>query len=102
MKLSEAQKEALRAIDGGADVYDYGIAVALREVEKTNPDYLKTTRARMAPKDGAKRQPYFGAILMAKGRRALKEEAGKFPTCATPLTAEGFCPGCEVFVEVTP
>ena len=50
----------LKSIKNGADIYDYGVAKILRTLEKEG--LVTITKAMNAPKDGSKRQPYFGAI----------------------------------------
>lgn len=60
--------EAMRAVANGADVWAYGTAVDLREVQRAAPELITIGRAMMAPADGAKQQPYFGAILTDAGR----------------------------------
>lgn len=72
MKLSNEEKDALKAIENGADVYDRIIAQTLRKLEREHPDWVNLGDAMNAPEDGAKQQPYFGAILTAKGKKALK------------------------------
>ena len=69
--LTKEQIKACRAVIDGADVYCRAIAVRLREVERDFPGYICITRARHAPKDGARQQPYFGAILTPLGRKAV-------------------------------
>ncbi|CUJ53169.1 Uncharacterised protein [Achromobacter xylosoxidans] len=60
--------EAMRAVANGADVWAYGTAVDLREVQRAAPELITIGRAMMAPDDGAKKQPYFGAVLTDAGR----------------------------------
>lgn len=72
MRLTTEQVDALRAIEGGADVYSRVVARILRELERSHPEYLTITRAMQAPEDGAKTQPYFGAIATKRGLAAIK------------------------------
>ena len=67
MKIKQATKEQakmLRLVKGGADIWGYGEAITCRELEKMG--LVKIVPAMNAPKDGAKRQPYFGCIAIAK------------------------------------
>ena len=73
MKLTKPERAALLAVRDGADIYDYGIACALRSVQKKASAFLDITEALMAPEDGAKRQPYFGAIATSAGVRAAQQ-----------------------------
>lgn len=72
MKLSNEEKDALKAIENGADVYGRGVAQILRNLWKEHPEWIDICAAMDAPEDGAKQQPYFGAILTAKGKKSLK------------------------------
>lgn len=54
----------------GADIYDLGDARLCRGLEKDG--LVDCVPAQQAPKDGAKRQPYFGCIATKKGRKELK------------------------------
>lgn len=62
--LTKKEKSALALVRGGADVYDYGIALTLRALQKRG--LVTITKAMNAPKDGRARQPYFGAISKAE------------------------------------
>lgn len=82
MKITSDQAHAILAVKGGADVYGFGIAKALREVQRAYPrahkKFFHIVSAMNAPKDGAKRQPYFGAIATKKGvdlARVILEKA---------------------------
>ena len=56
----------------GADVYDHFIASHLRRVQAKAPHYLDIGPAEMAPPDGARAQPYFGAVLTRAGAAAVR------------------------------
>ena len=71
MKLNDKQIKALKGVAEGADIYALDLAMTLRELHKKG--LVSITRAQDAPKDGARRQPYFGCILNAKGGKALEE-----------------------------
>ncbi len=67
--LTFAHVDAMKKIGSrGADVFDYGIACLLREVQKEKPELIDIGPT---PNDypGEQRQPYFGAMLTAKGSR---------------------------------
>lgn len=70
-KLEPAQHEMLTYFAGveGADVWDRPQAHVCRELQTLG--LLRIVKARGAPKDGAMRQPFFGAKITAAGRRAL-------------------------------
>lgn len=76
MRMTTTQAMDLLKVKNGADIYDYGIALNLRAIEKERPQWINIGPAESAPADGAKRQPYFGAIATAAGisaaRRAIK------------------------------
>lgn len=79
--LDERVARSMYAVRNGADVYDYQLATDLRFVERIHPQWINIGRPEMAPADGAKRQPYFGAILTRSGlsaaRRALRRAEPK-------------------------
>jgi len=64
-KLTPSEAKALDLVKDGADVYDYGIALTLRALEKRG--LVTITRAMSRP-DGRKQQPYFGAIVRKEPR----------------------------------
>jgi hypothetical protein len=55
----------------GMDVYSYQLAKRVREFDKKNPGLVEIVPAMEAPKDGAKRQPYFGVITGPRGREFI-------------------------------
>ena len=73
-KLSKEEKEALKSIENGADVYSYAIAGTLRKLQKTRPKLFDICDA-MNPPSGEKQQPYFWAILTEEGKNALKGDS---------------------------
>ena len=68
--LTVEEKDALRAVRDGGDVYDRRIAVILRALEKRG---LLSIEKPAAPPSGEKRQPYFGAITTKSGLAAIRE-----------------------------
>jgi hypothetical protein len=62
---------ALRAVRDGADIYERSMEGVLRDLSKLG--LVDICEAMQAPKDGAKRQPYFGCILTPLGRKVLTE-----------------------------
>lgn len=70
-RLTKWQKAAMREVIEGADIYNRSIAMRLREVETSHPEFIRITAARTAPRDGAQQQPYFGAILTLRGIEAI-------------------------------
>lgn len=77
MKLTKSHFDAMRKVENGADVYDYGIAVRLREVKQLAPTYLSIVDAMNPPNDVRAKQPYFGAILTHVGKRAIAKVKSK-------------------------
>jgi len=73
-RLTKHEIAALREVEGGADVWGYGIAVNLRSVEKKRPELLKICRAK-ARLAGHLRQPYFGAVATVEGRKFLAQHS---------------------------
>lgn len=71
MDLTERERAALTAVGGGADVYDYGIATTLREMQRAGSKLVRIVRPKRAPRNGTERQPYFGAKVTAAGVKAL-------------------------------
>jgi hypothetical protein len=70
--LTAEMKTVMAAIKDGGDVWGYGEARCLREIERRFPGLVTITKAMQAPSDGAKQQPYFGAILTNAGRKAIE------------------------------
>lgn len=62
--------KAMRQIRDGADVFAYGIAGTLREVERLWPELITITEP-MGKYSGVGQLPYFGAILTPKGQLAI-------------------------------
>ena len=75
--LTAEQREAMRAVWNGADVYSYAVALRLREVQRLFPGFVDIGRAMCAPVNGAEQQPYFGAILTAAGKSAIASTEGR-------------------------
>ena len=95
--ITEQEAKAIIAIKNGADIWGYGEASELRNMQRrgvpVNQQQGKDTKrsphrimegalftitdAMQAPKNGAARQPYFGAIATPHGlkvaRKVLKE-----------------------------
>lgn len=71
MKLNEKQVKALEDVREGSYIYALDLAMTLRELQKNG--LVSITSAQGAQEDVAKRQPYFGCILNAKGGKALEE-----------------------------
>lgn len=69
--LTAEMKMVMRAVKDGGDVWGRGEAMCIREIERRFPGLVKITRPMNAPKDGAAKQPYFGAILTDAGRMAI-------------------------------
>ena len=68
--MTKKERAVLHAVIRGGDVYDWGAAQLLRALAARG--FVAIVPAQGAPENGAMRQPYFGAILTAKGQRALK------------------------------
>jgi len=69
--INEKTKELMAAVASGADIYNYGDAKILRQLEKENPEMVDIVEARMYTGDGTDQVPYFGAILTDEGRAAI-------------------------------
>lgn len=69
--MSYNQRRMLDFLVGvpGCDVWERFDASICRELE--NLKLVRIVKARNAPKDGAKRQPYFGVKITAAGRKAI-------------------------------
>lgn len=72
-KLTAEHFDSMAGCINGADVYGYTDARLLREVETHKPELIEICAAQNAPSDGAKKQPYFGAILTKAGKKEVKE-----------------------------
>lgn len=71
-RLTKKHHEVMRAVKDGADIWGYGDAALLREVQQYDPELIDIGRPMMADDvPGHCRQPYFGAILTNKGRAIL-------------------------------
>lgn len=71
--MTKDEAKELLGIKGGADVWGYINAKRLRLIQReVNPAFLKIVPAMDAPKNGAQRQPYFGAIATPAGLEAAK------------------------------
>lgn len=79
--LTPEQICVLGLIKEGADVWGYSHASILRDVQRLHPQLLRIVKAKNAPKDGAAKRPYFGAILTKAGRDLL----GEFDKAMQPL-----------------
>ncbi len=73
VSLTGAEKCALLAVRDGADVFGYGLALTLRQIERKVPEYITITKARGNYGDGTGREPYFGAIATAAGILAAEK-----------------------------
>lgn len=73
VKLTAAEKKALRLIVRGADITGYDLAKTLRGIEAKAP-HLIDIGPEMGQYDVRDKLPYFGAIATAAGRLALKVE----------------------------
>lgn len=68
--------EALESVKNGADVYAYGLAVKLREIEREQPELIDICPPKAPPEDGAEQQPYFGCICTRAGQVYLADHKG--------------------------
>jgi hypothetical protein len=68
-KLDDACLYALRTVAGGADIYNRKLAVLLRIVEKTFPEFLIITPPPAC--DHVGQRPMFGVILTERGREFI-------------------------------
>ena len=66
--LTVFERQALEAVKDGGDVFDRATATVLRGLE---PDGFVEICEVMGDYPGEQRQPYFGAIVTRKGKRAL-------------------------------
>ena len=70
-KLTAEEKKVMRQIVKGADIWGRYEAGIIRYIEREFPGLVTVTKAMNAPEDGAKQQPYFGAILTLAGLKAI-------------------------------
>lgn len=81
IKLSKIEAEAIIAVEGGADVNNYGMAQALRAMQRRGlagaDGLFEITAVQNDIPEGAER-PYMGAIARRRGlvlaRRTLKQK----------------------------
>lgn len=85
MNLTQAHKTVLKEVENGADVWGFIEARLLRQCESAG---LVTICEAMADPPGEQRQPYFGCIITAKGRRALTAKKA-YPYQTTTAVAKG-------------
>lgn len=72
MKFTTQDRDLLESARNGADYYERKDAERLRHFEKLG--LVEITKAQtVGKKDGAKRLPYFGAILKPRGLRMLND-----------------------------
>jgi len=69
--LTTRQIESMAAVTDGADVYNYGIAVDLRQVQQSHPELITIAQPQAYKGDGTDQVPYFGAILTYLGRQVV-------------------------------
>ena len=65
--------KALKAVENGADVYDYALAKMLRKIERNHPELISIGRPVMYRGDGTDVVPYFGCICTKQGKAAIKK-----------------------------
>ena len=75
--LTTQQIESLTAVANGADVYNYGIAIDLRQVQQSHPELITITKPQAYEGDGTDQMPYFGAILTELGRQCVATAFGE-------------------------
>jgi hypothetical protein len=68
--LHDEEKDAIRAVEKGADILSYGMAATFRKLDREVPGMVVIGKPRMAPKSGAEKQPYFGVIATTEGLEA--------------------------------
>lgn len=76
IRYTPADVAMFRKLQRGADVFGYGEAMRLRELQRQGSDAFEIT-PRMGQYDGAEQLPYFGAILTNAGRELLKRRGGQ-------------------------
>jgi hypothetical protein len=70
MELTAEHENALWAVRNGGDIFSLSTAMLLRDCQEEG---LVTIGAAMGKYgDGTNREPYFGAMITAKGKKALK------------------------------
>jgi hypothetical protein len=80
--LTPDQLRVLGLAEGGADVWGYTEAMAVREIRRLHPQLIRIVKPRGAPKDGAQQQPYFGVIAKKAGRDLLAQFRASPPPAA--------------------
>ncbi|NBC23230.1 MAG: hypothetical protein GVY21_07130, partial [Gammaproteobacteria bacterium] len=75
--MKRSHLAALAAVEDGADIYSYWIAVALREIERDEPELIEITDPQVKCSPGHERQPYFGCICTPEGLDRLKWHRAK-------------------------
>ena len=70
--MTHKEREALKSVRGGADIFSLSLARTLRDIEKHESGLVTITKA-MGDYQVDKPRPYFGAILTGKGKKALTE-----------------------------
>lgn len=85
--MTDEQAQAIIAIRGGADVYDYGLAKTLRgmqraglpvatdEAPRVRGALFEITKPMMPAPSVREKQPYFGAIATRHGLRLARQVA---------------------------
>lgn len=88
--LTDKEAAAILSLEKGCDVYSYALAGVLRGIQRRGLPVRDTKAGRkgrgkclfticsamQAPKDGAKQQPYFGAIAEATGLALAHQQLG--------------------------
>lgn len=78
IELSEEHFKVMHAVRDGATIWGYYEAMKLREVQNFNQELITIVGIADLERiiglefDGAKRMPYFGAILTRKGKEFLE------------------------------
>lgn len=77
--METEQMEVMKTIENGATVWGVEDAKAIRELQKDHPNYVdiisnlgELEKITGEKYDGAKKCPYFGAVLTAEGKEALR------------------------------
>lgn len=80
MELTEKHLQAMKEVEEGATIYGYGHARLLREVQMHDAslidiidDISQLEKIVGRVFDGAKKIPYFGAILTPKGKKFIQK-----------------------------
>jgi hypothetical protein len=73
--MNDKELSALESVIGGADVYDYGLACTLRQIEKKYPAFIEIGKAQAFTGTGTDRMPYFGAMATEAGIEAVVRSA---------------------------